>query len=44
MRENMIFNPSIYQLRESSLKRMLAIINNQKNVTNNQILFFNFVM
>ena len=40
MRENMIFNPSIYQLRESSLKRMLAIINNQKNVTDNQILFF----
>ena len=30
MREQMIYNPGIYQLREDALKRMLDIIYNQK--------------
>ena len=33
MREQMIYNPGIYQLREDALKRMLDIIYNQKDST-----------
>lgn len=40
MRENMIYNPGIYQLREPTLKRMLAIIDQQKTAQPNGILFY----
>lgn len=40
MRENMFFDPGIYQLRKSTLKRMLKIIDNQKEFQeNNELLF-----
>lgn len=40
MRQNMIYNPGIYQLREDALKRMLEIINNQKNAEEGHTVFF----
>lgn len=40
MREEMIYNPGIYQLREETLKRMLEIIHNQKTACPGQIVFF----
>lgn len=40
MREQMIYNPGIYQLREDALKRMLDIIYNQKTAQSGQTVFF----
>lgn len=40
MREQMIYNPGIYQLREDALKRMLDIIYNQKTAQPGQTVFF----
>ena len=40
MREQMIYNPGIYQLREDALKRMLDIIYNQKKAQSGQTVFF----
>ena len=40
MREEMKYNPCIYQLREPALKRMLDIIHLQKQSQNNGIVFF----
>lgn len=40
MREQMIYNPGIYQLREDTLKRMLDIIHNQKTAQSGQTVFF----
>ena len=40
MREQMIYNPGIYQLREDALKRMLDIIYNQKTAQPGQRVFF----
>lgn len=40
MRENMIYNPGIYQLREQALHRMLDIIELQKKSLKNQTVFF----
>lgn len=40
MRENMSYNPGIYQLREVALKRMLEIIEQRKKSKPNGIVFF----
>ena len=40
MRDQMIYNPGIYQLREEALKRMLDIIYNQKTAQSGQTVFF----
>ena len=40
MRDQMIYNPGIYQLREDALKRMLDIIYNQKTAQSGQTVFF----
>ena len=40
MREKMIYNPGIYQLRGKALQRMLEIIELQKHSLENQIVFF----
>ncbi|MGL5149114.1 MAG: SGNH/GDSL hydrolase family protein, partial [Clostridium sp.] len=39
MRENMLYNPSIYQLRELQLKRMLSIIEGNRCCKENGVLF-----
>lgn len=40
MREKMTYNPGIYQLREATLKRMLAIIGQRKQSKPGGIVFF----
>lgn len=40
MRENMKFDTNIYQLRESVLKRMIQIIQQQRYVEDNNIVFY----
>lgn len=40
MRENMKFDTNIYQLRESVLKRMIQIIQQQRYVEENNIVFY----
>lgn len=40
MRENMIYNPGIYQLRESTLERMLDIIHKRRQSRPQQVVFF----
>lgn len=40
MREQMIYNPGIYQLRETALQRMLEIIHQRKEAIPGGIVFF----
>ena len=40
MRQNMKFDTNIYQLRESVLKRMIQIIQQQRYIEENSIVFF----
>lgn len=40
MRESMIYNPCIYQLREKALHRMLEIIEQRKQATTNGLVLF----
>ena len=40
MRENMVYNPGIYQLRENALKRMLQIIEQRESAQENGIVLF----
>ena len=40
MRQNMKFDTNIYQLRESVLKRMIQIIQQQRYIEENSIVFY----
>ena len=40
MRQNMKYDTNIYQLRESVLKRMIQIIQQQRYIEENSIVFY----